>query len=852
MSDNYRSVPLRFDCPSGDDEPILLTQGIPFADGELPVGASVRLVDGGGRVFPTQATALATWAADGEWVKWLLVDGQMEGRPEELRLEHGGDVEPVDPEEAVRVEESGGRIVLDTGRLRLGLRRGDADFLTAVEMRTEEGWRDLLRDRAFLYMADGNGVFYDSCSAAPPPTIAVEERGPVRASVCIKGYVASEDGRRFCPYVVRLHMHAGSSRVRLFHTFVFDQDPERVELSGIGFFLPLKLGDGPEVAFGGEEEVHWARTWKRGELLQGSDREYRVSLDGETYRQGNRSPGWVSLNGSAASAAVVLRDCWREYPKGIGVDRRGDVDLQLWPSACGETLRFETEWKEEVIRAKYVDELLEKLRDNPTAGVNFKGFLGTADVPFDSAEGNQQSLDEARAFAEEHLRDRRVTWGDTSTGRAVGLAKTHELWLDLRAGPISRERMVGWAERVQEPPLALPAPAYMCETGVLRILHPQDEERFPEIEAGLEGMFDELLDGPVEECRLYGAIDYGDLVNGHGRRHGNVYRMFRDEPSFKATDLVGWMNNEANDECENCWLAYARSGERKYWRLAEAYAEHIEDVDTVHAHPTDPRWVGQTRYHSMLHWGGGPSPSHTAIHGWLLHYFLTGNRRAFDVCRQAVDQIVRFQEPAGHLSNRRGVLRREYSGPMASLWAFYGVTWEEKYGECARRSLEFFLSAQEEGGGFPRDVFTGGSRGDELRIDVPGSIPPGGCEHYSVYDAYRITGDERLKEKVLRYIEWIWKWYCELPIRGSTFDPEKDEAATPMMSQAVLTFWLGQGYLWTGEERYLEPIRDLLRNFPALAEEWAAMTGRTCFQQAGYAWQVIGAALAVVVAADNE
>ena len=72
-----------------------------------------------------------------------------------------------------------------------------------------------------------------------------------------------------------------------------------------------------------------------------------------------------------------------------------------------------------------------------------------------------------------------------------------------------------------------------------------------------------------------------------------------------------------------------------------------------------------------------------------------------------------------------------------------------------------------------------------------------------------------------------------------------------MMSQAVLTFWLAQGYLWTGEERYLEPINDLLRNFPALAREWAAMTGRTCFQQAGYAWQVIGPALAVVVAAER-
>ena len=134
---------------------------------------------------------------------------------------------------------------------------------------------------------------------------------------------------------------------------------------------------------------------------------------------------------------------------------------------------------------------------------------------------------------------------------------------------------------------------------------------------------------------------------------------------------------------------------------------------------------------------------------------------------------------------------------------------------------------------------------------MPGSIPPGGCEHYSVYDAYRITGDQHLKERMLRHVEWIWKWYCDLPICGATFDSEKDEASTPMMSQAVLTFWLGLGYLWTGEERYLEPIRDLLRNFPALAEEWAAMTGRTCFQQAGYAWQVIGAALAVVAAADN-
>ena len=471
-------------------------------------------------------------------------------------------------------------------------------------------------------------------------------------------------------------------------------------------------------------------------------------------------------------------------------------------------------------------------------------------MPPDSAEGDQQSLDEARAFAEKYLQDRRVTWGDTSTGRPAGLAKTHELWLDLRAEPISHAQMAAWAARVQEPPLAPPEPTYICGTGALRICHPQDRTRFPEVEAGLEAMFDELLDGPVEECRLYGMIDYGDLVNGHGRRHGNVYLMFRDRPDFRATDLVGWMNNESNDECENVWLAYARSGARKYWRLAEAYAEHMEDVDTTHAHPTHPYWVGLTHYHGMLHWDGGPSPSHTQIHGWLMHYFLTGNRRALDVCREAADWAIRHQEPAGHVGNRRGVLRREYSGPMSNLWALYGVTWEEKYGDCARRSLDFFLSAQAEDGGFPRDLFTAGPRGDELRTEVPGSFSVGGGEHCSAYEAYRVTGEERIREAWLAFADWVLAWYRESPHRGKEWTPE-EEAATPMMNQAISTFWLAQAFLWTGDKRYLEPIHDLMRNFPGLAREWAAMTGRTCFQQAGYAWQVMGPALAAVAVAEE-
>ena len=53
-----------------------LTQGIPFADGELPAGTPVRVVDAAGQPQPTQQQTLTTWRADGEHIRWLLIDAQ--------------------------------------------------------------------------------------------------------------------------------------------------------------------------------------------------------------------------------------------------------------------------------------------------------------------------------------------------------------------------------------------------------------------------------------------------------------------------------------------------------------------------------------------------------------------------------------------------------------------------------------------------------------------------------------------------------------------------------------------------------------------------------------------------------
>ena len=834
-----KQIRLNVDAPGAEKLATLpITQGIPFPDEELERGAPVRVVNSDGHRLPTQYTCLATWNSDLKYVKWLLIDFQPPDT-QDVFLEYGNGVEPELPSCPVTVQDEASLLV-STGALELEFARGDPDFLKAVRVKSGDSWRDMLGDKdgLALYMADSRGLSFSSGKAAPAPAITIEDSGPMRASLCIKGFHASEDARVFCPYILRIHAFAGRSDLRIFHTFVFDQDPERVSLTEIGMKLSLGLGDQLSLTFGGDHEHHSGQNCCRAEFVQKTDDEYEAILDGQPFATGCRSRGWASCTGSECSVAVTLRDMWREYPKAIVLDEKG-IDIQLMPESAGP-LNLRNLWTEWPIRGKTEEELLAHMAESPTAGVSFKGFLGTADVPQNSAEGNEQSMREAKAFAEKHLKDRQVSWGDTDgdpRNNGSGLAKTHELWIDFRAEPHAAHEVEPWARMIDQPPIAPPEPSYMCGTHAMRVLAAREEGVYPEVERGLELMFDKLYLEPVEKCRLYGMIDYGDLPNGHLRNDGVVYRIFQDEPGFKITDLIGWFNNEGLDMCTSLWQCFARTGERKFWALAEANSEHVEDVDTIHAHPTDAHRVGWTHYHSMLHWSGGASPSHTHPHGWLLHYFFTGNRRALEVAREVADAALRRQEPSGIFSNRGGVIRREFTDPVANLWAFYEVTWEEKYGDCARRSLDFFLSTQRESGQFPGDIFTDGERGDRARVS---EAEDSGCgmECYMLYDAYRITKDPAIRKAIIAVADWI--------LREKYYLTDMATGNGGITDMSVPAAHLAHAYQLTQDGRYADALREALDQFPDKAQQYADMKARVVFRSPLTTQQFLAAALAVV------
>ena len=877
-----KEIHLRIEEPNGTGRtqwPV--SQGVPFAEGELERETRVTLLDPAGNRVPVQTRCLATWRKDRRHVKWLLLDflaDTVGATTAVYRLAYGADADAHASGRGptVTITEDEETITLTTGALDLVLRRNDPDFIQSMTVPTSSGRRELLRrdNGPFLYMEDDEGTCYSSLYSKAVPDISVEDRGPVRSSVCIRGFHADENGRRFCPYVLRLHVFAGSSMVKVLHTFVFDQDPDTVRLSAVGLRIPMRTAEHGRAAFGGETDSHWAVRWDRAQLFQRHACMYEVTLDGAPFASGSRAPGWVSASLQDGSVAVALRDMWREYPKGLTVDRDG-IDVQLWPKENRAPLDLVNPWKEQAVRFTDVgiDEegFAGKLREHPTAPLNLKSTgIGDRNLGIPETEAAKEAWRLARTYAP----DRPAAFCDTHMGKAEGLAKTHELWLMVLGEPVEDVRASSFAASVNEPLIAPADPVYMASTGAVRFVHPRDVDRFPEAERELEGLFDDLVLTPREECGIYGMLNYGEMVNSHTRSNTFAYRAFRENPELfpNVLDVLGVFNNEAQDVIHQLWSFFVRTGERKYFLFAEAKSEHTEDVDFVHAHASRPDWVGLLHYHSVLNYSGGPSPSHTLVSGIMLHYYLTGNNRALDVARETADRHVRVQEPSGVISYRSPGLHREFTGPLSVVLELYQATWEEKYGALARRSLDFLHRAVLPSGNLPISVYAGGELGDEVWVSGVKNKNdyPGGMLCHILHDAYRLYGAAWLEDWILRLADsWIYDTPIDQFVHRSNvvFADEKTTGELRTIYEIENDWYLGTGsygvnaiipiialaHRISGDARYAAYLKYHLDAFPHSAADCRALRSKGAFGAIhNYGYNVPAMMSAVAPALENE
>ncbi len=560
-----------------------VTVGVPFPRGVLGDSANVRLVDGSGRELPLQVRDNNRWSKFGS-LRWLLCDFtvDLDGEPTNLFLEYGPDVSRRDSANLV-VAPGDGFPVIDAGRLRFerGLwfdAAGDGNYMKVLDEQALNG--------AFVEHEDGRRY-----RPLDSKGYELEESGPEKVVLRREGWyrnVEDPTAHPFCRFITRLIIHRDSPLVRIFHTWIYTGNDRRDRIRNMGWQFPLADGVEPGAfltEFGDES------TWVRGDFLLQWDYEHFLVANADDVARfdGGRSAGVAVAGNDAVNVYFGFKDFWQNYPSELEF-AAGSFWFHNWPRhnlPAGHS--FDKEWLVErtepvasASAARYALEHPEKLsRSEWKMNILQHRY---------AHEGPVLDFSLPLVFAKPPL-----SWtGDHSFAidnfNAQGISRTEEFWLYFKAAdgsqPTAAEPLM---ESMNDETLrAIVDPVWVAATDVFHGIHHQDWEQFPDEERSYELAalsFAKL----AERLGSYGMWIYGDIPawNSHpALMTPSLYRAFQKQH-------LGWPYS---------WIPYARSGDNRLLKIAEANTRQIIDAAYVHYISDE---FADVRKHKG-YWGVGP------------------------------------------------------------------------------------------------------------------------------------------------------------------------------------------------------------------------------------------------------
>lgn len=623
--------------------------GVPWPRGTVAKGTTFALADG----TPVQSWTTATWP-DGS-VKWSAhAIGPSEHPESSYELVTGT---PAVPDKPVVVDQAGNEVRVTTGDVSWVLKA--PQLVASIEYGGQQVVRDVRLVSLRQHLPDEDLSRDRQETTAAVDTITVEQDGPVRAVVRLDGKHGD-----WLPFSVRLYFYAGATDVRIVHSFVWDGDPDRDFLAGLGLSADVMMRDEPHdrhIRLAGPagflteavrgltglrrdpgEEVRRAQVAGRaaGDIPnpEVSERLHLIprwndytldqsSADGFTLRKrtgpghawvtipaGTRSPGYGYVGGVSGGLGFGLRDFWKLHPTRLDI-RNAATDVAtatvwMWsPSAPAMDLRY---WHDGLGQDSYAEQL----------------------------EGLE------------------ITYEDYEPGfgNAQGIARTHELTLRVHDTTPSADELAEHAALLNSPGLLAVAPARLLEAGVFGSwsLPTADDQ---DIEARLNFLFQYYV-GQREQRRWYGFWDYGDVMHTYDQdRHTWRY------------DIGGyaWDNSELSPDLW-LWYQYLRTGRADVFRFAEAMTRHTGEVDVHHL----GRWKGLGSRHNVQHWGCSCKQLRisSAIYR-RFYYYLTADERTGDL----LDELATAEETFLAVDPLRKVRTDVYSPDPHALSVGLGVDW---------------------------------------------------------------------------------------------------------------------------------------------------------------------------------
>lgn len=344
---------------SRSNEPI--TSGVPFAESDRVLSTDLlQVVDGGGRNIPAQFRTLARYHGlptdETKPIRMLLVDFHadvpLHGEVKYYVKDNGsGAMEetPIASENATHIELSTGMLIAKISKESFNL--FDGIFIDA------DGDGNIDDEIVGSNETDGiviesEGISYTSQNT--PNVVTIEENGPMRAVVKIKGYFKNAQGDLLIPelgdnglsYTVRIRAYKGKPYVKVDYTLENENqawaytasDPIHnayFDANYIKTTVADTTGD-KSVVFDGYQDSFQAGSYEL--LQQEADNtavhdymwSYEIKKDAQTVSAGEQYDSYIALKDAEKGVMVASRWFWQNHPKGLAV-RGNQVRFNVFP-----------------------------------------------------------------------------------------------------------------------------------------------------------------------------------------------------------------------------------------------------------------------------------------------------------------------------------------------------------------------------------------------------------------------------------------------------------------------------------------------------------------------------------------
>jgi len=604
------------------------TLGVPWPRGAIKAKSEFRLSNN----EPLQSWPLAYWP-DGS-LKWTAHAVPASAVRAGLSIQPG---KPAVPAQAVSIGQtpeavtvtSGEHVwVIPTSGEHLIASATRAGRLTLKEAKLIALWQDQPD-------LDSTGSLSQQTFTSKVTKVTVEQKGPVRAVLKLEG-THSGNGRDWLPFSVRLYFYAGSESVRIVHSFIFDGDPAKDFIRGLGVTAKTPLAD---------------ETYDRHIRLSGEG----VGVWSEAVRPVTglrRDPGQAYKDAQIAGQALPPFEGMSEaVQKGMKwIPEWGDFSLsQLTPD--GFLLKKRTQaghgWIESNAgtRTKGL-----AFVGSPTGGVavGLKDFWQRSPTQLDIRNAHTDTAEitvwlwspEAPAMDvrpyravngmdthPKEIEGLEITYEDYEAGwdTATGIARTSELTLWALGATPSHQAFSDMAEQVANPARLVVSPERIHQCGVFGdwdVVNRSTPARAL-LEDRLTYQIDHYIK-EVEQRRWYGFWTYGDVMHTYDAdRH-----MWRYDIGGFA-----WDNSELSSDLW-IWYTYLRTGRADVFKFAEAMTRQNSEVDVYHL----GRFKGFGTRHGVQPWSDSskqPRVSNVAYR--RMYYYLTADERIGDLMRDLLD-----------------------------------------------------------------------------------------------------------------------------------------------------------------------------------------------------------------------